>query len=85
MTDAAARRRGWGAFGIAWAVAGALLACVGPVGGVGEGSPCSGDDCASNLTCQPIPGRSVDYCCPTPASMSSKANCQPATGAGDGG
>lgn len=69
---------------IVWSVvvASALAACVGPTGGVGEGDPCSGDDCGSNLTCQPIQGRTQDYCCPAPASMSSKPNCQPAANAG---
>ena len=60
-----------------------VAACVGPVGGVSEGDSCSGDNCAQDLTCQPIVGRQGDFCCPTPASMSSKPNCQP--GHVDGG
>jgi hypothetical protein len=61
-----------------------LAACVGPAGGVGEGDPCTQDDCAQDLTCQPIQGRQGEYCCPAPASMSSKPNCQPAP-TGDAG
>jgi hypothetical protein len=68
---------------LAWAIgigaAVALLACAGPVG-KGEGDSCStADDCSSNLTCQPIDGRSGDYCCPTPASTSKESNCQVVT------
>jgi hypothetical protein len=56
-------------------VACGLIACVGPVGGKGEGESCSSpDDCGSDLTCQPVNGG--DYCCPTPADSSKKASCQ---------
>lgn len=52
-------------------------ACAGPVGGNSEGDSCSGaEDCASNLTCQPIKGRQGDFCCPTPAGSSQHSNCQ---------
>jgi hypothetical protein len=63
----------------------AVAACAGPVGGVSEGDSCNGDDCAQDLTCQPIMGRQGDFCCPTPATMSSKPNCQPAPAQADGG
>ncbi|MGD0525743.1 MAG: hypothetical protein ABSE49_11395 [Polyangiaceae bacterium] len=66
-------------------VAGACIVagCAGPVGGKGEGDSCSGaDDCSDDLQCQPIEGRSGDYCCPAPADASSKPNCQAAP---DGG
>jgi hypothetical protein len=52
-------------------------------GGQGEGDSCSGNECSADLTCQPISGRSVDYCCPTPADQSDKSTCHPAEG--DGG
>jgi hypothetical protein len=55
-----------------------LIACVGP-NGKGEGESCSSpDDCGSDLTCQPVTGRSGDFCCPTPADTSTKSNCQSA-------
>ncbi len=54
-------------------------ACAGPMG-KGEGDSCTtNDDCSSNLTCQPIYGRSQDYCCPTPPSTSKEQNCQVAS------
>jgi hypothetical protein len=59
-------------------VAGACLVagCAGP-GGKGEGDSCgSQDDCSADLTCQPIIGRSGDFCCPAPADASDKPNCQ---------
>ena len=86
MAVTAERTGGVGGLWVALVVAAAVTACVGPAGGVGEGDVCSQDDCAQDLTCQPIPGRPQDYCCPTPASMSSKPNCQPAEpSGGDGG
>jgi hypothetical protein len=71
------------AFGVMAAVAGACIlgACVGP-GGKGEGDSCSDDDCSADLTCQPIDGRTSDYCCPTPADQSDKSTCHPGV---DGG
>jgi hypothetical protein len=61
-----------------------LLACAGPVG-KGEGDSCSkADDCSSDLTCQPVVGRSGDYCCPTQgpgAPLPKEVNCQPVPGA----
>jgi hypothetical protein len=64
------------------AVACIVAGCAGPMG-KGEGDSCSGqDDCSTDLTCQPIGGRSGDYCCPAPADASSKPNCQ---AQGDGG
>ncbi|HEY3815656.1 MAG TPA: hypothetical protein VGL81_00715 [Polyangiaceae bacterium] len=57
-------------------VAGLVAGCAGPMG-KGEGDSCSGnDECSSDLTCQPVGGRSGDFCCPTPADASSKSNCQ---------
>jgi hypothetical protein len=62
---------------------GLLVACAGPLGGKGEGDQCTGEDqCSDDLQCQPIQGRSGDYCCPAPADASDKANCQAAS---DGG
>ena len=65
---------------------GVLVACSGS-GGILEGHPCGGsqDDCHNNLTCQPITGRSGDFCCPTPAESSSETNCHAGTGTTDGG
>jgi hypothetical protein len=44
--------------------------------GKSEGDSCSGDECYGNLICQPITGRSGDYCCPAPPSTSNQSNCQ---------
>jgi hypothetical protein len=61
-------------FGLACALAG-LVACAGPLG-KGQGESCSSfDDCAADLTCQPI-GSHGDFCCPTPASASTSSNCK---------
>jgi predicted small secreted protein len=58
------------------AVACVVAGCAGP-GGKGEGDSCgSQDDCSADLTCQPIDGRTGDYCCPAPADSSDKPNCQ---------
>ena len=55
-----------------------LVACAGPIG-KGQGDNCSSqDDCSSDLTCQPVSGRSGDFCCPTPPDTSSSDNCKPA-------
>jgi hypothetical protein len=52
----------------------AVAAC-----GSGQGDTCSSDsDCGANLTCQPIKGRSSNYCCPTPAETSDESNCHAA-------
>jgi hypothetical protein len=68
-------------FGMACGLLG-LLACAGPLG-KGQGDSCSSqDDCSADLTCQPVNGRSGDFCCPTPRSQSSNGNCQDAP---DGG
>lgn len=74
---------------VAWVCgmgAAALVACAGPIGGKGEGESCSTEDeCGSNLTCQPVDGRSEDYCCPTQgvgAPPPKADNCQPAAGTG---
>jgi hypothetical protein len=55
-----------------------LTACSG-LGGVSEGSACGGstDDCAANLTCQPIKGHG-SVCCPAPASASDNPSCHAA-------
>jgi hypothetical protein len=51
----------------------AITACNG-----GQGDTCSDDtDCGPNLTCQPIKGRTKNFCCPTPAESSSETNCHP--------
>ncbi|HLK91023.1 MAG TPA: hypothetical protein VKZ18_14080 [Polyangia bacterium] len=49
----------------------------GPEGAVCEQAADGGgqNECASGLTCQAPAGCSVSYCCPTPASRSSNANC----------
>jgi|HubBroStandDraft_1064217.scaffolds.fasta_scaffold1308218_2 hypothetical protein len=51
--------------------------CAGDPGN-SEGDSCSGDDCYGNLICQPVQGRSGDYCCPAP-NNSSYTNCQAVT------
>ncbi len=66
--------------GLSFALAlsfGAIVAC-GP-SGLSEGDSCggSGDDCGSNLTCQPVAGRKGDFCCPTPQQSSNYTNCHP--------
>jgi hypothetical protein len=67
------------AFGVTVAVAGlgVLAGC-----GKGEGDSCTGNDCSTDLTCQPVAGRTGDYCCPTPADNSDKSTCH---ADGDGG
>jgi hypothetical protein len=57
---------------------GALVACSG-LGGTKQGDSCGGstDDCASNLTCQPIKGKG-SYCCPSPPESSDYQSCHPA-------
>ena len=70
-------------------VAGLLVALVGCVGnefGTGEGNSCSNaDECKSELLCQPVTGRTGDFCCPSPLMRpdgqftSSQSNCQPTT------
>jgi hypothetical protein len=48
-------------------------------GGKSAGDSCTKDgECGSNLTCQPVQGRSENYCCATPASATKDApNCSP--------
>jgi hypothetical protein len=59
-------------------VGSAAIAC-GPAASLNanEGNSCSAqnNDCGGDLNCQPIANRG-DFCCPTPASASSHANCQ---------
>ena len=60
---------------------GLMAACAGSPG-KGEGEACQGaDDCAGQLVCQPIQGRTGDFCCPTPSSSSAQSNCHSATNA----
>lgn len=60
-------------------VAALSSACAGPMG-KGEGDSCTtNDDCSSNLICQPVTGRSEDYCCPAPPTSSKEQNCHPAS------
>jgi hypothetical protein len=62
-------------------VVGLLVAAAMACGGddKNEGNACSQQsDCGGNLICQSIEGRTQDFCCPTPANSSPKANCQPA-------
>jgi hypothetical protein len=67
------------------AMAGLVMGCAGP-GGKGEGDSCgSQDDCSADLTCQPIQGRSGDFCCPAPPDASDKSNCQAQAPQPDGG
>ena len=63
------------ACGVMAAIAGACI--LGACGGKGEGDSCSSNDCSADLTCQPISGRTSDYCCPTPPDVSDKATCHP--------
>ncbi len=61
------------AFGFLFALAIAIpmsAAC-----GNSEADDCkTDDDCGSNLTCQPIPGRG-DRCCPSPSDSSNYEDC----------
>jgi hypothetical protein len=67
-----------GAF--AWVACVAATCVVAGCEGKAEGDSCgSQNDCRPDLTCQPITGRTGDYCCPSPADMSSKGNCQALT------
>ena len=60
-----------------------LVACAGPLGGKGQGESCtSQDECADDLTCQPITGQPTDVCCPTPPDSSTASGCHAVT---DGG
>jgi hypothetical protein len=59
-----------------------LVAACGPSvnSDANEGGSCSSNgDCGGDLVCQPVTGRQGDYCCPTPATASKKASCQPAS------
>lgn len=59
-------------------VAMAMAGCASSVGDQNEGGSCAKEsDCGGNLICQPITGRSGDFCCPTPPESSSHANCHP--------
>lgn len=62
-------------------------ACVGNETGTSEGDGCTNpDECSSELLCQPVGGRTGDFCCPAPLMLpsgqftSSKSNCQPVAG-----
>jgi hypothetical protein len=58
-------------------VFGAAAACAGD--DKNEGDSCTQQsDCGGNLICQPISGRNQDFCCPTPSTSSTHANCSPA-------
>ena len=73
---------------VAWMVAvGIFAGCAGDTG-KGEGEACSGpNDCGGEFQCQPVAGRSSDYCCPAPLILpsgqfaSGQATCQPVPGA----
>ena len=62
-----------------------VLLLTGPLAGCSqsgnEGSPCTAPDggganeCQTSLTCQRPSRCTTYYCCPTPASLSSNANC----------
>lgn len=57
------------------ALGGLVVACEGPIG-KSEGDSCnSNDSCDEGLVCQPI-GDGGDYCCPTPATASTKSTCK---------
>jgi hypothetical protein len=57
------------------ALSGVVVACSGPLGKA-EGDSCdSNDSCEDGLVCQPI-GDGGEYCCPTPASVSTKSSCK---------
>jgi hypothetical protein len=63
--------------GVAFALS-LLIACSSNEGDSTEGGSCgSQSDCGGDLSCQPVHGRTGDYCCPAPASASTHANCQP--------
>ncbi len=57
---------------------GALAAgCAGQTG-KDEGESCSRDeDCNNQLFCQPVQGRTGDFCCPAPPESSNSSNCHP--------
>ena len=64
-------------FAAAFAALTLMAACSG-----GQGDTCSTDsDCGANLMCQPIKGRTKNYCCPTPAESSDYSNCHADTSA----
>lgn len=49
-------------------------------GGGDQGDECSDtEECKKGLICQPIKGRSQDYCCPTPPESSLEDNCHAVT------
>jgi hypothetical protein len=62
-------------------VVGSLVVACGPAASLNanEGGSCSAsnNDCGGDLDCQPIQGRTGEYCCPTPPQSSSAKNCQP--------
>jgi hypothetical protein len=62
-------------------VASSLLVACGPAASLNnnEGGSCSAanNNCGGDLDCQPIQGRTGEYCCPTPPQSSSAKNCQP--------
>ncbi|MGO8992277.1 MAG: hypothetical protein ACLQVI_03040 [Polyangiaceae bacterium] len=61
-------------------VMGWLLIACGPAASLNsnEGGSCtSNNDCGGDVQCQPIQGRTGDYCCPDPPQSSSHENCHP--------
>ena len=64
-----------------------VAGCVGETG-KGQGESCSSDgDCGGiGTVCQPVGGRSGDFCCPSPLKLpdgtfaSKESNCQPVAG-----
>jgi hypothetical protein len=63
-------------------VASSLVVACGPSvnSDANEGSACSqNNDCGGDLQCQPVDGRTGEFCCPAPATASKHANCHPAS------
>jgi hypothetical protein len=68
-------------------IGGMVAGCTGETG-KGQGESCSSDsDCGGIGTqCQPVAGRTGDFCCPTPLVLpdgtfsSKETNCQPVQG-----
>jgi hypothetical protein len=62
------------------ALVGSIVVACGPADSLNknEGGACSKvDDCGGDLSCQPIQGRTGDFCCPAPPESSSHTNCHP--------
>jgi hypothetical protein len=57
-------------------VAALVVGCSSNEGDSNEGNACGKQgDCGGNLSCQPVAGRTADFCCPTPPESSKQSNC----------